>query len=416
MMLSRDRVHPFRMTLEPSPALVSLPARPRLDPVVLLTSVAFFFSGASALVYQVAWQRILALHSGVGIYSIAMIVGAFMGGLGAGSYLGGLWSTRVDPQRALRVFAFLELGIGAFGAASCFLYYDWLYLRGAGLYASAWSAGVLHFLALLLPTGLMGMSLPFLVRATVRAAEGAGRTVGTLYGVNVLGASAGALATPWLLIRYLGIRGGVLAAVAGNLVAGLGALAIARMRSHSTESPSSSPSNSHGASPSESPGGGAVLDEAARKPFSLWLALYALSGFCALSLEMLWFRVVDVGVKSTAFTFGTVLSIYLLGSAVGSIVGARLVGRVRELLRAFLPCQCILLAWAAGALWVLAALPAHAPYFAWFYDYWGSLRTFRPDAPREAGALFRLYVLFPVLLYGLPTVLMGLSFPILQRA
>src|SRR5262245_61206693 len=270
MMLSRDRVHPFRMTLEPSPALVSLPARPRLDPVVLLTSVAFFFSGASALVYQVAWQRILALHSGVGIYSIAMIVGAFMGGLGAGSYLGGVWSTRVSPERALRVFAFLELGIGAFGAASCFLYYDWLYLRGAGLYASAWSAGFLHFLALLLPTGLMGMSLPFLVRATVRAAEGAGRTVGTLYGVNVLGAAAGALATPWLLIRYLGIRGGVLAAVAGNLVAGLGALAIAGMRRDAMDSPARGEDGVLPSGGTSQPDGGAVLGEAARKPFALW--------------------------------------------------------------------------------------------------------------------------------------------------
>jgi spermidine synthase len=403
------------MTLEPSPALVSVPPRQRLDAVVLLTSVAFFFSGASALVYQVAWQRILALHSGVGIYSIAMIVAAFMGGLGAGSYLGGLWSTRVDPQRALRVFALLELGIGAFGAASCHLYYDWLYLRGAGLYASAWSAGVMHFLALLLPTGLMGMSLPFLVRATVRAAEGAGRTVGTLYGVNVLGASAGALATPWLLIRYLGIRGGVLAAVAGNLIAGLGALAIAAMRRDAMGSPAE---EEDGPNPQEgaTPRADGALDAGTRKPLALWLALYAASGFCALSLEMLWFRIVDVGVKSTAFTFGTVLSIYLLGSALGSIVGAARVERVRDPLRAFLLCQCVLLAWAAGALWLLAALPADAPFLGWFYDYWGSLRNFRPDAPRQAGGLFRLYVLFPVVLYGLPTVLMGLSFPILQRA
>ena len=54
------------------------------------------------------WQRILALHSGVGIYSIAMIVGAFMAGLGVGSHVGGLWSLRVDARRSLRLFALVE--------------------------------------------------------------------------------------------------------------------------------------------------------------------------------------------------------------------------------------------------------------------------------------------------------------------
>src|SRR3954467_4360039 len=84
----------------------------------------FFLSGASALVYQVAWQRILALHSGVGIYSIAMIVAAFMAGLGLGSRWGGVLSADVAPRRALLRFALLEVGIAAFGALSVPIYYD----------------------------------------------------------------------------------------------------------------------------------------------------------------------------------------------------------------------------------------------------------------------------------------------------
>src|SRR5687767_8304170 len=148
--------------------------------------LSFFFSGAAALVYQVSWQRILALQSGVGIYSIAMIVGAFMAGLGAGSHLGGVFSGRVSPRRALRVFLGIEVGIAAFGAASCWLYYDFLYTRHAPLYGDPWRAALLHFGGLLLPTLLMGMSLPFLVRAVVVEAQGASRLVGYLYGVNVL--------------------------------------------------------------------------------------------------------------------------------------------------------------------------------------------------------------------------------------
>src|SRR5512147_3349564 len=102
-------------------------------PTVAVTGLLFLLSGAAALVYQVAWQRLLALHSGVGLYSVAMIVAAFMAGLGIGSHVGGRLSTRLGLQSALVAFAGLELAIGAFGVASPFLYYDWLYPRAVHL-------------------------------------------------------------------------------------------------------------------------------------------------------------------------------------------------------------------------------------------------------------------------------------------
>jgi len=89
----------------------------------LAAGLLFFLSGAAALVYQVAWQRILALHSGMALYSMAMIVAAFMAGLGIGSHLGGVVSSRLGRRTALGAFALVELGIGAFGACSPVLYY-----------------------------------------------------------------------------------------------------------------------------------------------------------------------------------------------------------------------------------------------------------------------------------------------------
>jgi hypothetical protein len=159
----------------------------RDTPAVVLAGLLFFLSGAAALVYQVTWQRLLALHSGVGLYSVAMIVAAFMAGLGIGSHLGGRLSTRLGGGRALAAFAALELGISAFGAASTWIYYDWLYPRAVHLPSPSWQAGLLHLAALLPPTTLMGMSLPFLVRAVVTDVEAAGRT-GWLYG-HTLGAA-----------------------------------------------------------------------------------------------------------------------------------------------------------------------------------------------------------------------------------
>jgi len=371
-------------------------------PPLPLVGLAFFLSGAAALVYQVAWQRILALHTGVGIRSIAVIVAAFMIGLGAGSQLGGLASARVTPRRALVLFAACELAVAAFGAVSCHLFYDWLYLRFGRLYASPVRAGMLHLAGLALPTLLMGMSLPFLVRAMVRSVARASDTIAFLYGVNVLGAATGALLTPWLLVRYHGIRAAVLVAVAANLVAGLGTLALGAGARPRPADGTAEPSRA-------SPVGEPV------RPFASWLALYGLSGFCALALEILWFRILDVAVKSAAYTLGTLLAVYLMGSALGTFAGIPVARRSRAPLRAFLTCQCLLLVYAGLGVALLARLPPRAPGYSWYFTFWGSDLTFDPDV-LPPSALLRLYVVLPLLLFGPPTVLMGLSYPFLQRA
>jgi spermidine synthase len=367
-----------------------------------LVGLAFLLSGAAALVYQVVWQRILALHSGLGIFSVALIVAAFMAGLGLGSHVGGLLSARVDPRRALRLFAVLELGVGIFAAVSVRFYHDWLYDHAAWLYQSTARMGLAHFFSLLLPTGLMGMSLPFLVRAMVRNLSEAPETIATLYGINVLGASVGALAAPWVLIRFWGMEGAILAGVGANLLAGGAAL----LAGAGEAPPPPEPAPGRDTSP-EAPGG---------RPLRLWMSLYALSGFCALSLEILWFRLVDVAVKSTAFTFGTVLSIYLLGLGAGSLVGARLAHRFARPLKSFLNIQCLLLTYAGAAVVLLAATPPGAPGYRWFFVYWVRSTFFQLGVDWNWAALARLYLILPLVLYGPPTFLMGLSFTTLQRA
>jgi hypothetical protein len=369
---------------------------------LLVAGLAFFASGASALVYQVAWQRILALHTGVGIASIAMIVASFMAGIGIGSHVGGSLSTRVTPSKALRTFGLLEIGIALFGVVSCGLYYDLLYRQGAWLYASPAVGGALHLVGLLPPTLLMGMSLPFLVRATVDDVGRAGRTVGFLYGVNVLGAALGALLTPWVLMRFLGVRGAVVVAAAGNLLAAASVLIL--LRASRSAAPSADLPEPVETRPPE------------RRPFALWMTLYALSGFCALALEILWFRVVDVGAKGTAFTFGTVLAIYLLGSGIGALLGATWADRLRRPLLVFVSLQAAILVYAGLGFLAIARLPVETPLYEWLFGYWRAAQGFRLGTDRDLGSLLRLYLVFPSLLYLIPTVLMGLSFPVLQRA
>jgi spermidine synthase len=366
-----------------------------------LLGLAFFLSGAAALVYQVVWQRILTLHTGIGVVSVSLIVASFMAGLGLGSQLGGVVSGRLRPRAALTAFALIELGVGLFAAVSCRLFHEGFAVAAAGLYRTTAGSALAHFAAFLVPTTLMGMSLPFLVRATVRDTASASRVIAGLYGVNVLGAATGALLAPWVLVRYVGMEGAVLLGALANLLAAVAALLTARRGLV------------------EARGGGAPLEAsrpAAPPSFRLCLLLYGLSGFLALSLEILWFRVMDVGVKSTAYTFGTVLALYLLGLGAGSLAGGFRAPRLTQPLATFLDYQLLLLVFAGGALALLAWLPPATPVYGWFFEYWRQEGFFHLGADWDAATLLRLYALLPLALFGVPTLLMGFSFAALQRA
>jgi predicted membrane-bound spermidine synthase len=177
-----------------SAATESLPTR--ADPmettaqdrdVVLRLAPLFFVSGVAALVYQVCWQRLLFAAFGVDIDSVTIIVSVFMLGLGLGSLIGGDLADR-HPSWTLRFFALAELGIGTFGLFSPTL------IRATGALfvdAAQWQIAVANFLLLLLPTCLMGATLPILVAHVTRLWGNVGKSIGLLYQVNTFGAALG---------------------------------------------------------------------------------------------------------------------------------------------------------------------------------------------------------------------------------
>jgi spermidine synthase len=94
--------------------------------VRLLSLGVFFASGTAALLYQVIWQRLLTFTTGADVYSVTIIVAAFMAGMGVGSLVGGLLADRLYGRGALRMFAACEFAIAAFALGSATFYYDWL--------------------------------------------------------------------------------------------------------------------------------------------------------------------------------------------------------------------------------------------------------------------------------------------------
>ncbi len=265
---------------------------------IAVAALLFLVSGFAALVYQVIWQRVIGVFSGVHIYSITVIVSAFMAGLGVGSLVAGRFADRISRRKAVIAFGLCELGIGVVGWLSPWLYYDFAYRELGFLVAYPLGLPLVHFALLIVPTFLMGASLPLLARGLVDDSEHAAPTIGILYGVNTLGAALGAFASIWWLVGSFGFESTLRGAALLNAVAAIGAFWIQR-------SLDPAPPPLARVSKAESPTG-------QRSRMAGWAAAYGLSGFIALSLEILWFRFLDVSIKSSPYTFGHLLGMFLL--------------------------------------------------------------------------------------------------------
>ncbi len=360
--------------------------------IVWVMGGAFFASGFAALLYQVIWQRMLGLFAGSDAVTAALVVGAFLLGLGLGSLAAGLFADRLAPRRAAAVFALIEVGIAGFALLSRPFLYDVVVVELGPLMTSRWEVFAVCFAGLLVPTVLMGLSLPVLAKAVVARIETAAHRIGLLYGINTLGAAAGTLIGGFLIVGAIGFEASIRFAAGLNVAAALGALAI-RQRLPRMAAPASF-----------------AAAAAARAPTALslraWTILVFLSGFLIVALEILWVRVLGIAGQGSAYAFPLILGIFLIADGAGLLYGARWVARVRDTRRAFI----LLQGWAALSaaatlllLWAIYPLPSFAEVMG--------IDTFRVTPE----ALLRLAVL-AALLVGPPAFLLGMSFPLVQKA
>ena len=267
----------------------------------LLLSLLFFCSGIPALIYQIVWQRVLFAIYGVNTESVAVIVSAFMLGLGCGALAGGRLSARF-PRHGILLFALAELGTATFGLFSLRIFH----------WAATWSAGaslpytvVFSLVLLAIPTMLMGATLPLLVEDLIRVSGRVGYSVATLYFVNTLGSAAACALCASFLLRDFGEGGSVsLAAMLNTIVGGTAFLYARSRRSRAL----GDAAESHAANNSEHL---AIIG-------AMWIA--GLSGFIALGFEMAWFRVFSLAASDRSPAFALLLSAYLGGIAAGSFL------------------------------------------------------------------------------------------------
>jgi spermidine synthase len=344
-------------------------------------------SGATALVYEILWTRVLGFAFGTSTEAIGTVLAVFFGGMALGNWLAARHLERLS--RPLRVYGWLELGIGLYALLS------WPALRalpeiygwvGAdhGPLAILCLRLAVSALILLPPTVAMGATIPVVARGFVARDSRRGRESAYLYGSNTLGAVLGAYLCGYWLIPGLGLTHTVYASVAGNLVVAGLALWLARRVSWLPR-----------AAPSPSIADGPALGAGERR---LFYALFALSGFVAIGYEIVWSKVFGIVMEGTLYGFATVLSAYLLGIAIGSFAISGRVDRISNLRATFGALHLAIAAFAALGMAFVGDLPfLHSQI-----------------AGPERGNLHTLYlVAAPIVL--IPTALFGAAFPVLIR-
>lgn len=290
-----------------------------------LPRVALFLfgSGFCALVYQIAWLRLLRLIFGGSTPASATVIAIFMAGLGLGGLLLGKRSER--SSNPLAFYANLEIGISLAAALSPMLI---MLVRAMyiGLGGTAVLGSVVGTLARLLfaivvlgvPTFLMGGTLPAMVRAATTKEDLGRHTVGLLYAVNTVGAVAGALVTTFSLLELLGIQQTIWLAAALNLLVAV----LARSMSRTQGSREPLETQEQASEPAATAGVAAGADERSVDPtlYRLVLAAAAGVGFVFFLLELVWYRMMAPILGGSTYTFGIVLAVALAGIGIGGLL------------------------------------------------------------------------------------------------
>ncbi|MBI3048035.1 MAG: fused MFS/spermidine synthase [Acidobacteria bacterium] len=340
----------------------------------------FIGSGCAALIYEVVWLQLLQLSVGSSAVSLGILLGTFMGGMCLGSLLlPRVIGTRRHP---LRVYAALELGIGAFGLIALFIVplVGGVYTTIAGTgQASLFLRAIVAGVCLLPPTMLMGATLPAIARWVETTPTGVS-WLGYFYGGNLAGAVLGSVLAGFYLLRVYDMPTATYVAVATNVAVALAALAIARFAPYVPAAPAAAQ----------------VVEKGAEARLA-YVAI-ALSGLTALGAEVVWTRVLSLLFGATTYTFSLILAVFLVGLGLGSGVGAELARR--------LPAPRVALAWCQLLLAVTMAWAAYASGAS--LPYW----PINPSISTDPTYTFQLDLMRAVWVMLPSTVLWGASFPL----
>ncbi|VAX17208.1 hypothetical protein MNBD_NITROSPINAE01-1120 [hydrothermal vent metagenome] len=275
----------------------------------------FFISGAVGVAYEVVFVRELSLLLGVTIYAVSAVLVAFMGGLGVGAFWFG--KTLDKGFAPIRLYAILEIALGlyilSFPVVLSIAKEIYIAVHPGTEGVNLFVIGLRFALAVIvlaLPTILMGGTLPALARHFSKSGGDVGKFTGGLYGINTLGAMAGCLIAGFFMIENFGLTATLRVGALLNIAIGVAVWLLAAEKGWRDVPAGEAPKKKKKASKTV-------------KPDSSILFLFGISGFCALSLQLLWTRSLILLLNNTTYAFSLILTIFLFGIGAGSLVTSR---------------------------------------------------------------------------------------------
>ena len=364
--------------------------------------IVLLLSGFSALIYQVVWIRMFGLLFGVTVYAVSTVLTVFMAGLALGSiYFGRLADRHKNP---LTLFMFLELGIGLYAVVFPFVYKGltsaYLGINAIthfGPYADALVRFGLSFAVLIIPTFLMGGTIPVISKYFARKIDRLGWNVGRLYSINNCGAVLGCFSAGFFLLRFAGLSASLMIAAALNILNAAFVFLVARMpqESFSPSIATAAPKNHTPLKPGNETYSPHIL--------RLILWAFALEGFASLAYEVIWTRVLLASsMDKTVYFTTTIIVTFISGIFLGSLIMARFVDHIKNRLSVFAWLQALV------GIAMLIALSVSREVIV-FVEGIGSpgAGSWLLIMGRECLAFFLLLII--------PATLLGMKFPIAAR-
>jgi spermidine synthase len=365
-----------------------------------LVALCFVLSGATGLIYEVLWARMLGLVFGATTLAVSTVLAAFMGGLALGSALAGRLAARI--ARPMRAYGIFEIGIALYALAVPLLFalIDNLYaVLWHHFHLSFFVFGLLRFLlscvVLLIPTTLMGATLPLLSAALLRSQGTTATSITRLYTRNLVGAICGCLAAGFFLLPALGMRWTIYTASVINLIIGI----VAIIADRRTTSPECETSLAETTDATLAEPTGSLHRPVATENAKFWLFCAFVSGFVTFSTQVAWTRMLTMIIGSSTYAFSITVALFLLGLSAGAFVIARgsFSGRLR---RAVLVVELLTALSLIFSLFIVNRIP-------------GALVTAGLRLNISTwGGLLTLQILSVALLILLPAFLMGMVMPL----
>jgi len=280
---------------------------------IVLIGLCFVLSGATGLIYEVLWARMLGLVFGATTLAISTVLAAFMGGLALGSALAGKFAQRI--KKPLSVYGLIEILIAVYAllVPLLFRWIDhvyaliWQQLQPGYFTFSLWRY-FLSGVVLLVPTTLMGATLPVLAAVLVHSSGRDSNSVTRLYACNLAGAILGTLAAGFVLLPWLGVRTTIAVAAALNIIVGTIAILLQRRAQSQTDVAERVAVED---SVAEMAGGG------------FWFFAALVSGFVTIGTQVSWTRILTMIIGSSTYAFSIVVALFLIGLAIGAWIVAR---------------------------------------------------------------------------------------------